>query len=384
MSADLFDLGARLAAGRAGAVMPRISAAPVAGLVDPIMVSATTGSAGVTVTAADAQHRSVTASNTDAVRVLGDLGADLSAATPRTLVVPDAGSVAALDTLARRCCRVGDSSDDVGAQLAYWTQRADFPGGQAVLNLIGACRTRWVTGTTPSQERRLGTWAEWLHLPVTDLAGLAARVADGNPLPMLDVLADDDRWAYAAAQRDHSNGWDWRRSDTPARAAVGLKGRCDAADVFAAALLGDPLWRQRAVHTGHVVCGVATPQPGRGSVFVASCDRLDARLRVGAAITGWVGEPADDVRVTFRGTITTATVAGGQLQLTVTGARMGAPGAGQRITMHPTPPSVGTLRAGRSRFAGLYAAKRSWLTTGRTPTPTRRDTPFDVLVAAAQ
>ena len=41
-------------------------------------------------------------------------------------------------------------------------------------------------------------------------------------------------------------------------------------------------------------------------------------------------------------------------------------------------------RAGRKTYRALYSARRSWLTTGRTPTATRRPVPLDVLVAGAE
>jgi len=41
------------------------------------------------------------------------------------------------------------------------------------------------------------------------------------------------------------------------------------------------------------------------------------------------------------------------------------------------------MRHGRSRYRRLYAARRSWLTTGRTPTPSRRPVPLEVLIAGA-
>ena len=65
------------------------------------------------------------------------------------------------------------------------------------------------------------------------------RLTDAPPLPLLDAIATDDAWAWNGAQSDHADEWDWRRPDTLRRAAVGLRARCDAADLFASALLAD-------------------------------------------------------------------------------------------------------------------------------------------------
>ena len=109
-----------------------------------------------------------------------------------------------------------------------------------------------------------------------------------TPLPCLDVLAEDDVWSYGPAQSEHSDGLDWRRPDSTSRAALGLRSRCDAADLYAAALLTDPIYRRRAVHTGHVVTGTAKPLGDKLKRVEVTCTRLDSRLRPGNALTGWV------------------------------------------------------------------------------------------------
>lgn len=54
------------------------------------------------------------------------------------------------------------------------------------------------------------------------------------------------------------------------------------------------------------------------------------------------------------------------------------------LPLHPAPPNPFSQRNGRARYRRLYGARRSWLTTGRTPVPSRRDVPLEVLVAGAE
>lgn len=166
------------------------------------------------------------------------------------------------------------------------------------------------------------TWRQWLDIPGDDLPGLLTvheLLSTGTPLPWLRTLAEDDLYAYSTAQTEHGDGFDWRRPDTPGRAALGLRARCDAADLFAAALLADPLYRLRATHTGHVLTGTADPLGDRLKRTRLTCTRLDSRLRPGTAVTGWVGEP-ERVTATFSATVTGAEVEKGQLVLTLSGS----------------------------------------------------------------
>lgn len=59
------------------------------------------------------------------------------------------------------------------------------------------------------------------------------------------------------------------------------------------------------------------------------------------------------------------------------------PQGGDVTTLHTAPPSEHMQRHGRGAVGRLYGSCRSWLATGRTPTPTRREVPLDVLVAGA-
>ncbi len=317
--------------------------------------------------------------------MLGDLGATITAQRWCTLVTDDPATLPALTALARRCYP-NSAEADTAAHIAWWTERADFPGSGAAVQLLTACRARWITGATPDAERHPATWRTWLRITDDGCAGLLTmldRLTDHPPLPLLDTLTADDEWSWGRAQAEHADGRNWRTPDTAGRAAIGLRARCDAADLYAAALLADPLYRQRAVHTGHDVTGdVAAHTDSRNRITVL-CQRMDARLRTGNAVTGWIGPPELTERLTFSGTVHATGVTGGRLALTLNGVNAHRPAPGQPVTLMPTPPSPGTMRAGRHNYLRLYANRRSWLTTTRTPVPQRRDVPLDVLVAGA-
>ena len=242
MTVEWFDLGQRLRAADTGHVVDRLRHAPVAVVPRPVAVRARMTGEQVTVTAATDQHPTATATGPAALDLLGTLGVTLTAATPATLVTDTPATLALLHRLARTAAHDTDH-DSVGAHIAWWRDRADFPGGRAVVDTLAACRLRWVTGTGPTAETHPGTWRHWLNLPDDAASGLLAihqRLTDRPAMQWLDALAEDDVWAYTAAQSEHSDGLDWRRPDSTSRAALGLRGRCDAADLYTAALLSRP------------------------------------------------------------------------------------------------------------------------------------------------
>ncbi len=385
MSVEWFDLGQRLRAAAIGRAVPRLLHAPLLPVRHPVAVRASTCGPQVTVTAAVPGSAPVTATGRDALTVLGTLGVSITAPTPPTLVTDHPATLGLLHRLALTAAPA-TPGDDVAALIAWWRDRADFPGGRAVVDTVSACRTRWVSGETPDSEAHPATWRTWLDVPDDTLTGVLRvheLLTTGQPLTFLRTLAEDDLYAYTTAQSEHGDGFDWRRPDTPSRAALGLRARCDAADLYAAALLTDPLYRLRAVHTGHVLTGTADPLGDRLKRTRLTSDRLDSRLRPGTAVTGWVGGP-DALAAPFSATVTAAEVEHGLLVLTLSAVTGHAPVAGERATIHPAAPSPARQRAGRRSYRALYATRRSWLTTGRTPTPTRRDVPLDVLVAGAE
>ncbi len=379
MSVEFFDLGQRLAARERGGPVARLRHAPVAPGGSRVWVAASQGASGVSVRAAVPGGPVERAQGGECLDLLGSLGVSIAAPEPVTLVVEDAQTLPALVALAR-ASDPASSRGPVAAHVGWWSERADYPSGRAVLDVLAACRSRWVLGVAPSAERSLGVWVqgsgvEGERAPLM-LAGL---VSAGSPLPLLSVLVEEELASWEYAQTAHAEGRDWRHPDGTARAALGLRSRCDAADVYAAALLSDPLYRERAVHTGHVVTGRVVGAVGRR--VSVECARLDARLRPGSQVHGWVGGVAGGSQ-TFGGEVVAATVTGGRLVLSVSvvGAQ---PGTGDAVTLHDAPPNVGGQVSGRSRYRWHYAARRSWLTTGRAPVAARREVPLAVLVAGA-
>ena len=385
MTADWYDLGQRLRAATTGCAVPHLHHAPVVPVALPVAVRAQRRGDQIIVTASTPQRRQVTATGAAALDLLGTLGVTVAALQPATLITDTADTVPLLHRLARTATP-GSDHDAVAAHIAWWRDRSDFPAGRAVVDTLAACRARWVCGTAPEAEGDPATWRRWLGLrddSTHGLLALHARIAAGTPLPFLDALAESDEWYYNAAQSQHSDGMDWRWADTRYRAALGLRDRCDAADLYAAALLTDPLHRLRAVHTGEVVTGTAHPLKDHLRRVEVTCQRMDARLRPGTGLTGWTGGPGT-TGPRFSATLTTATVKAHRLVLTLTGTTGDVPADGEPVTLIPAPPSPARQRASRRKYRDLYRSRRSWLTTGRTPTPTRRPVPLDVLIAGAE
>lgn len=386
MTVEWYDLGQRLRATDTGYAVDRLTHSPVIRAARPVAVRARLTGQHVTVTAAIPSRRPSTATGRDALDLLGSLGVTLTAAVPATLVTDQPATLGLLHRLALTAAPNSDH-DAVAAHIAWWRDRADFPAGRAVVDTVAACPLRWVTGAAPDTEKHPATWRRWLDLPDDSTSGLLAIhgcLTTDRPLPWLDLLAEDDVWAFTAAQSEYSDGLDWRRPDSTSRAAIGLRSRCDAADLYAAALLTDPLYRRRAVHTGHVASGTAHLLGDKLRRVEVSCDRMDVRLRPGNDVTGWVGTPGA-APATFSATVAATVVRSARLVFTLSGVgQVHGPGEGQPVTLMPQPPSVHRQRAGRRTYRALYSARRSWLTTGRTPTASRRPVPLDVLVAGAE
>lgn len=393
MTVEWFDLGQRLKALDRGRCVPRLRHAPMLPGSRPVAVRVRRQprSGRVLVEAAGRDGALAAGWDMDGLAALAAVGASLDQATPATLVVDDPGTLHGLVGLARRV-GAGDRLEAVAAQVGWWADRADFPGGLAVADLIAGCRARWVTGQSPDAEGTMAVWRRWLDVADSHLAGMLAvydLICAGDVLPLLAELGDDDAYSYGQASKALTEGWDWRRPDTVSRAAVGLRSRCDAADLYGAALLTDPLWRLRQVHTGEVVVGEVTDDVPAANLAVVEvrCARLDARLRAGTDLVWWVGGPATPIRAGgWVGTVRQAAVEQGHLLLSVrVGARRDAPvQAGETVTLMPAPPSVHRQRSGRQSYRRLQYSRRSWLVTGRPATTSRRTVPLDVLLAGAE
>jgi hypothetical protein len=390
VTAEWYDLGQRLYAARSGRPVPRLLGCPAALAGHPVAIRARQDRRArtVTITAAAPGWPEQTAAGEDALDLLGRLGVTITAGEDnwRTLVLADPATLPALAELA---LTAGPYSRHAApaAHLAWWADRAGYPGTGAVIDIPAGCAARWITGTTPAAEKHAATWQAWLGTSgdgCAALLGLLFRLQDTRPLELLSPVAKDDAGQWKAARSAYDDHRDWRRPDTPGRAAAGLQARCDAADLYEAALLSDPLWRRRAMHTGHVVTGTVTEATERGPVTI-ECDRMDARLRDGADIAGWTGEPGDTPagNARFTGNVTGTSVRAGKLALVIFAGAKNRPAAGRRVTVIPAPPRTGQIAQGRDRMAGLYGSRASWLTTGRRPPAARRDVPLDVIVATA-
>lgn len=386
MSVEWFDLGQRLRAAASGGLVPRLVHAPVLRAAKPVAVRAGQHR-GVVQVSVSAPGRGVAAGEGEAaLSVLAGYGVSLDEDEPATLVTDDPGTVRHLLALARSV-PAGSVMDATAGLIGWWADRADFPGGGAVVDVVAACRARWVSGHPPKREREAGLWRGLLGVSDASAAGvldLYDRVSAGEPPPWLADLGVDDSFSYDLARKAHCDGWDWRRPDQASRAACGLRGRCDAADLYAAALLADPLWRARSVHTGAVVVGsVASPAANQRVVSV-TCDRLDARLRAGSEVLWWLGAADAVPDQDWLGTVVASAVADGQLVLDLrTSYNRPALTDGQQVTLMPAPPNVHRQHHGQMVYRRLQYSRRSWLTKGTPPTVRRRSVPLDVLLAGA-
>ncbi|MGW4334891.1 hypothetical protein ACWEK5_18990 [Rhodococcus koreensis] len=395
MSVEWFDLAQRLYAAETRSPVARLTHTTFVPSTAALAVRAVTRGGSTAVAVAGFGGREEGARDIDALALLAAHGGTLvGRCDPAPLLTDDTGTLPVLLILARAHAHHPDPQvAGAAAMVAWWADRADHPGTSAVVNLVTASSARYVLGTTPDAERSATTWRQWLRIGDDSVTGLhewAGRIGGGPLLPLLAPIHEDDRYSWDRALSAATAGHDWSRPDNTATAAMGLRTRCDAADLNAAALLDDPLWRQRAVHTGHVTVGVAsvTPPPTgtrrRGVSLSVTCERLDARLRVGSEVTGWTGTPADTPVQRFCAEVTSTHVVDGKLVLGLGPVGAHAPTPGARVCVMPRSPSPQTMRAGRGRYWRLYRARRSWLSTGHTPVATRREVPLDVLIAGAE
>ena len=395
MSVEWFDLAQRLYAAEKMQPVPRLAHATFKPSRAAVAVRAVTRGTTLAVSVARDGCTEESAHDTEALALLARNGATtVGTAEPAMLLTDDAATIPSLLALARAHAHHPDPDiAGAAAMIGWWADRADHPGTSAVIDLVAASSSRLVLGTAPDAERAARTWRSWLGITDESVAGLhewAACIATGSLLPLLDPIHDDDRYSWDRTLSATTAGHDWSRPDNSASAAMGLRTRCDAADLKAAALLSDPLWRVRALHTGHVAQGIASvaaPPTGsrRRNVSVSvTCDRLDSRMRVDSAVTGWVGSPLDQPFERFSADVTSAQVVNGKLTLGLGSVGAHAPNDGDQVTLMPQPPSPATMRAGRARYWNLYRARRSWLSTGQAPSAVRREVPLDVLIAGAE
>lgn len=395
MSAALFDLALRIAARDLGAPVPRLLHNPAPPRTTAVAVAARRTTAGVQVRAVGPGGR--TESGTGAAglaalaRAAGCASGDLGGAPTAVIDSP-----ATLRLLAGLATEHADPANDTNGAVAagsalagWWVERAAHPGTTAVTDVLAVSRLRFMLGVPPGADPAQ-LWRGAWSVPA-GLAGLHTwhRAVTGGPvLPGLEPIRDDDDWLLEVHQGALNDRRSWDRPESLQLAAARLASRCDAADVYDAALLADPLWRARAVHTGFVCCGEAVVGAGdhAGRVMVRA-DRLDTRLKPGTAVIGWPGEPMAAIPGTnqFSGEVFATAVHDSSLTVTIGGLRRTGyrPAAGETLTVIPAPPSASTIRSRRAAVARLYKRRFSWLSQGATPTAARRGVPLAVLIAAA-
>ncbi|OBK37195.1 hypothetical protein A5658_04360 [Mycobacterium sp. 1245111.1] len=398
MSAALFDLALRVRAREVGVPVPRLLHTSVPTRSARVAVWARQRGKGCRVWAVGADGAVHSGSGSDGLAALaraagcvsGDLGEGATALIdrPGTLRVLDALAVEHADPT-----RCRDVAVAAGSSLAgWWVERSAHPGSGAVVDLLAVTRQQMMLGTVPGSDDA-DAWRAALGVP-HGIAGLHAwwRAVSVLPtLPGLEPTGEGDDWLLGVHQDALSKRASWNVPESLYVAAMRLQSRCDAADIHAAALLDDPLWRLRGVHTGHVCHGdvVVGAHDDQGRVVVRS-QRLDTRLKAGVAVVGWPGdplhqkpEPADR----FAGeVVSTAVTEHCELEVTIGGLRRTGykPGAGEILTVVAAPPNPSTIRSHKRVKARLYKRRFSWLSQGVRPVPTRRDVPLAVLIAAAE
>ena len=110
--------------------------------------------------------------------------------------------------------------------------------------------------------RSIGEGLAALAAP-TGVAGLHVwhrAVTGGDLLAGLEQIREDDDWHLGKVQETLNAGRSWDRVETLHVAAARLASRCDATDLFEAALLGDPLWRARGVRSAYARHSRVPPQ----------------------------------------------------------------------------------------------------------------------------
>lgn len=382
MTVEFYDLGQRIRAAMVGHPVLRVASSLVRLHHHPILVQANTDEAGqVHATIGTPETAAVTVSGGAVLDALAQAGARFGNRAMVQLIVPTGASLSALVQIARE-----HSADEAAAVVGWACDRAGYPGSGAVVNLVAASRQRYVTGGVPESERGEAGWRAAFALDdgLDGMASWAVRLADGDLLAALAPIQDDDLYSFSIAAKQYAAGRDWKNADAAPVAAMGLRHRCDTADLWSAALLTDRLWRHRATHTGHV-CGGEVMQSARTG-FTVVCERMDSRLKAGTAICGWTGGIDSYNRATtFHGEIADADAAGGALRLTVRGVRAEhRPPVGHWTTLMVAAPDQRVVRSGQFHYRQKQFTPDSWMASGRKPGLSRRDAPLDVLIAAAE
>lgn len=393
MTVEFYDAALRVLAAQTGVAVPRLAASPLPPTQRRLAVAVRAGRGGpvaVTVSVTDESGRSESGSDAAGLAAIGRLvGPDTD--TPVCALVAGRRGSAVLGALARRHSRATDPEVATGAAVAdWWAERSAHPGSGAVIDLVAASGVKYALGVAP------GTESESVGVPRPpggDRAEMVApqpRIVPGDRIESVQARSAgvEDRPPVVPAGATALGAAQPRPPrETMGLAALRLRSRCDAAEAWEAALLGDRLWRRRAVHTGHVCSGrVIVGGTGRSARVEVVTDRFDVRMRAGTAVIGWAG-PVDAVSTggpgAFAGEVTATAVEGDHLRITLGGLGRRVPAADERVTLMGAPPSPSVAFATRSALRSLYRQASSWLARGTAPTPARRQVPLSVVVAAA-
>ncbi len=386
MTVEFYDLAQRLYAAKVGHPVLRVAGAMFRLHGDAVTVEARRdGDELIASLAVGGGAVSVVRGAGDIIAALADAGVSFEA-DPQLVV---AGGVS-LGVLVRAARTMHDSSDQAIAQAAavvgWWAERADFPGTNAVIDVLAHARQRFITGAPPAAERQQEHWrkAFGAGAGVPGLMVWAQAVSGGELHPQFDALVDEDNYTLALAAKAFGAGSDWTLPDSPPVAAMGLRRRCNAAERWEAVLLADRLWRHRATHTGHVGGGPVVS--ASGARFTIACERTDSRLRPGGAIIGWHNGIDDFDRAwPFHAEVDSTEAADGVLYLTITGVRVDSrPAEGMWVSVMPAPPVPQRVKSSMWSYGRLQFGTDSWIASGKTPGLARRDVPLDVVIAAAE
>lgn len=386
MTVEFYDLAQRLYAARMGRPVLRVAAALFSLHPDAITVEARRDGDEVTATLAAGGgpvHDVRGAGNI--IAALADAGARFD--TDPQLVIAGGASLGVLARAARTMHHSSDQAEvQAAAVVGWWVDRADFPGTNAVIDVLAHARQRFITGAPPAAERQQDHWRQAFGATagVPGLRQWAQAVSVGELHPQFGDLVEEDHYTLALAAKAFGDGSDWTLPDSPPVAAMGLRRRCNAAERWEAVLLADRLWRHRATHTGHVGGGPVVSTSG--ARFTIACERTDSRLRPGAAIIGWHNGIDDFDRAwPFHAEVDSTEAADGVLYLTITGVRVDSrPTEGTWVSVMPAPPVPQRVKSSLWAYGRLQFGTSSWIASGKTPGLSRRDVPLDVLIAAAE
>lgn len=385
MTVEIYDAAQRRYAATNGRPVWRVAHALIRSRPDAVAVRET-GHRGQVVIARRG-GAPVTASGGEALDALAAAGVVIDRDDHPQVLVADPATVGILADLARVHAGADDPMRASAAEAVAWcTERADFPGTSALVDLAAVSAVALVAGAPPCRDHAPATWHTWLGLPADQTEAtfawadaLADRPA-GIPA-LLDVVLTDDAQSWERRRESVDGGWCHTMPEGTAHAAVGLRSRCDTADLWEAALLSDPTWRRRAAHTGHVVVGTAVRRQGE-SGFLVTADRLDARVSSGTEVTGWTGGPDTQTFARFFTAVRSAAVVDGRLVLTCDKARH-MPAHGDPVTLTLAPPNPQLHTSVRINMWTKYKARGSWIARADSPTLSRRDVPLEVMIAAA-